>query len=240
MPDPIQVRRMFARIARRYDFLNHALSAGIDRRWRARAVERAGELEGRFAIDACSGTGDLALALAQAGARVVGVDFTPQMLERARAKGASRESAPLFVQGDALHLPIAGGSADLCTVAFGLRNVADRRASLLEMLRVLRPGGLALVLEFATPRGRLFGGLYRSYFTRVLPALGRLVSGDGEAYSYLPRTVLSWPAPEALESEMRSLGFLDCGHELLSRGIACLHFGRRPPARAGGAGTPGA
>lgn len=230
MPEPNQVRSMFARIAGRYDFLNRSLSAGTDRRWRRRAVVRAGELRGRLAVDACSGTGDLALALACGGARVVGVDFTPQMLARARAKAERAASAPIFVLADALCLPVRSASADLCTVAFGLRNVADRRAALREMARVLRPGGLALVLEFTTPPGRIFGALYRAYFTRLLPALGRVVSGDREAYSYLPRTVASWPAPSELEREMGECGFVDCGHELLTRGIACLHWGR---ARAG-------
>lgn len=234
MPEPRAVRSMFARIAGRYDLLNRTLSAGIDRRWRRRAVERAGDVAGRDVLDLCCGTGDLALAFAAAGARVVGLDFTPEMLERARAKRSRRGARALFVEADALRLPVRSASADLCAVAFGLRNLADRRAGLVEMARVLRPGGLALVLEFTTPPGRLVGGAYRAYFTRVLPAVGRVVSGDGEAYSYLPRTVLEWPRPDALREEMRSAGFEDCGYELLTHGIACLHWGRRS-ARAEGA-----
>jgi demethylmenaquinone methyltransferase/2-methoxy-6-polyprenyl-1,4-benzoquinol methylase len=118
--------------------------------------------------------------------------------------------------------------ADVCTVAFGIRNVTDRRACLAEMTRVVRPGGQVLVLEFTMPPGAILGPLYRTYFLRLLPAIGRLISKDSDAYSYLPRTVLAWPAPGVLEREMESAGLVDCGHRLLTRGIACLHWGRRP------------
>lgn len=228
MPDPVQVRAMFGRIARRYDLLNRLLSAGIDRRWRRRALELAGELAGRTVVDACCGTGDLALAFAARGARVVGVDFTPAMLARAREKRAALASgdALLLVEGDAQRLPLAGGRADVASVAFGLRNVAERGAALAELARVVRPGGLVLVLEFSMPRGRVLGSLYRLYFTRVLPAIGGRVSGDGGAYAYLPRTVLAWPSPAALQAEMEAVGLERCGFRLLTGGIACLSWGR--------------
>lgn len=229
MPDPAQVRAMFGRIARRYDLLNRLLSAGIDRRWRRRALEQAGELAGRTVVDACCGTGDLALAFAARGARVVGVDFTPAMLARAREKQArAGGGALLLVEGDAQRLPLAGGRADVASVAFGLRNVAERGAALAELARVVRPGGLVLVLEFSMPRGRVLGGLYRLYFTRVLPAIGGRVSGDGGAYAYLPRTVLAWPSPAALQAEMEAAGLERCGFRLLTGGIACLSWGRVP------------
>lgn len=219
---------MFARIAGRYDLLNRTLSLGIDQRWRRRAVRRAGVAAGARVVDVCCGTGDLALAFARAGAQVVGVDFTPQMLSRARRKGGDRRGL-LFVQGDALALPIADGACDGASIAFGLRNVADRRAGLVELARVVRPGGWLLVLEFSTPPGRLLGGAYRAYFTRLLPRIGRIVSGDGDAYSYLPRTVLAWPGPEELARELRALGLEQVDHELLSGGIVCLHRARVPP-----------
>lgn len=200
---------------------------GIDQRWRKRAVALAGAIEGREVVDVCCGTGDLSALFAKGGARVIGVDFTPEMLERAVPKGR-KAGKTLFVHGDALRLPLPDACADVATVAFGIRNVADRIAGLHEMKRVLRPGGRLIVLEFAQPKGRIFRGLYRFYFTRVLPKLGGAVSGDGDAYSYLPRTVLAWPDPAQFQREFEAAGLEDCGHELLTRGIACLHFGRVP------------
>ena len=220
---------MFGRIAARYDLLNHLLSLGVDRRWRRSMLECAGDLRGRLAVDACCGTGDVTLALARAGARAVGVDFTPQMLARAREKGLlSPATRAVFAQGDALCLPVRTGSADVCTVAFGIRNVADREQALREMMRVLRPGGRVLLLEFTMPPGRILRALYRAYFVIVLPAIGRCISRDRDAYSYLPRSVLGWPAPSELEREMRSIGLEECTHRLLSRGIACVHSARTP------------
>ena len=219
---------MFARIAGRYDFLNRTLSLGIDQRWRRRTLARAGDVRGSFVVDACCGTGDLSVAFARAGARVLGVDFTPEMLARARPKLGSENGPAAFVHGDALALPVADGSADLCSVAFGIRNVADRRAGLVEMARVVRPGGLVLVLEFSTPRWRPFAASYRFYFTKVLPRIGGIVSGDKDAYHYLPRTVSAWPGPDAFQREMEEVGLEGCGHELLTQGIACLHWGTVP------------
>lgn len=219
---------MFARIAGTYDLLNHTLSLGIDRRWRRRVVARAGDLEGRLVVDACCGTGDLGVEFARRGARVVGVDFTPEMLGHALPKGARLEAPTVFAHGDALVLPVASGCADVVSVAFGIRNVADRRVAMREMLRVLRPGGSCFVLEFTQPPGPIFGGLYRLYFTRLLPGFGNLVSRDDDAYGYLARTVMAWPSPDRLQAELEEEGFEDCGHELLTRGIACLHWGRKP------------
>lgn len=224
---------MFARIAGRYDLLNRVLSAGIDRRWRRAAVDCVGTVEGRLVVDACCGTGDLSMEFVRAGAGVVGVDFTPEMLARAKPKRGARGGACLFVHGDALRLPLVNGAADACSVAFGLRNVADRHAAMGEMLRVVRPGGRLVVLEFSTPPGLLFGGLYRLYFTRILPLVGRCVSRHDDAYRYLPRTVLEWPRPDLLEDELERSGWEECGHRLLTGGIACLHWGRAPRGGAG-------
>ncbi len=226
MPDPARVRAMFGRIAGRYDLLNRLLSGGIDRRWRKRAVGCAGTLEGSVVVDACCGTGDLALAFARAGARVVGVDFTPEMLRIARPEKPLERG--LYAQGDAMRLPFRAAVADVASIAFGLRNVEDRRSCLREMARVLRPGGLVLVLEFGMPRGRFLGAWYRFYFTRVLPRVGGWISGDRDAYSYLPDTVLDWPTATELRAEMASLGLEDCGFRALTGGIAYLHWGRVP------------
>lgn len=216
---------MFARIAGRYDLLNRTLSLGIDQRWRRAAVARAGELRGSLVVDACTGTGDLAVLFARAGARVIGVDFTREMLVRGPAKLRDRDAPTAFVQGDLLRLPLPTGVADVASVAFGIRNVADPHRGLRELARVVRPGGLVLVLEFATPRRGPLAWAYRTYFTRVLPSVGRLVSGDGEAYDYLPRSVLAWPVPRVFQAWMGEAGLVDCGHRLLTGGIACLHWG---------------
>jgi demethylmenaquinone methyltransferase/2-methoxy-6-polyprenyl-1,4-benzoquinol methylase len=224
MPDPGRVRAMFGRIAPRYDLLNRLLSAGVDRRWRRRCVERAGDVRGRVVIDACCGTGDLARAFAAAGARVVGVDFTPEMLRIALPKGGLAGGA--YALGDALRLPVAARVADVASIAFGLRNVADRGACLRELARVVRPGGLVLVLEFGLPQGRLPGTLYRFYFTRVLPLLGGLVSGDPGAYRYLPDTVLAWPTADALRGELAAAGLAEPDCARLTGGVAYLHWGR--------------
>jgi demethylmenaquinone methyltransferase/2-methoxy-6-polyprenyl-1,4-benzoquinol methylase len=185
-------------------------------------------LRGRIVVDVCCGTGDLALAFEAAGARVLGLDFTPQMVERAAHKAERRRGATCFGQGDALHLPVRDAVADVTSIAFGLRNVGDRRLGLRELVRVTRPGGCVLVLEFSMPEGPCLGRLYRGYFTHLLPRIGRLVSRHDDAYSYLPRTVLQWPAPAVLEQELRESGLVECGHVLLSGGIACLHYGRVP------------
>jgi len=229
MPEARAVQAMFARIARRYDFLNRVLSVGIDRRWRARLVRRLGPPAALSVLDVACGTGDLAFELQAAGAKVVGLDFTHEMLVIARDK--DRAARVPFLNGDALALPFEARSFDAATIAFGLRNLSDRTLGLAELARVVRPGGLVLVLEFSMPRSRLLATPYRFYFTRVLPRIGGLVSGDREAYRYLPDTVLAWPRPEALQREMESVGLVNCGFELLSGGIACLSYGRAPGPR---------
>ena len=243
MPDPRSVQSMFGRIAGRYDLLNRLLSAGIDQRWRRAAVglvaDRLGgdeHLAGARGVDFCCGTGDLALAFRRAGARVAGFDFTPEMLPLARDKGAGRGAgaAGTFLRGDAMAAPAVDGGADFASVSFGIRNVADRLRCLEEMARVVRPRGVVLVLEFTMPPGAILGRLYRLYFTRILPTVGRLVSKDDDAYSYLPRTVLAWPDPDAFQAEFEAAGLVDCGFRRLTRGIACLHWGRVPEL-AGGA-----
>ena len=218
---------MFARISGRYDLLNHLLSLGVDRGWRRAVVRAAGAVEGGCVVDVCCGTGDLALEFARARARVVGVDFTPEMLRLAGPKRGGGDRV-VFATGDALRLPVRDGSADVASVAFGVRNLADPVAGLGEMARVVRPGGIVLVLEFSPPPPGLLGAAYRFYFTRVLPVLGGLISGDSEAYRYLPRTVTEWPAALEVQQRMESVGLVECGHRPLTGGVACLHWGRAP------------
>lgn len=227
---------MFASIAGRYDLANRVLSGGVDRRWRRRVVRRAAEVEGvertgdggplqgLRALDIACGTGDLAQELDRAGAAVVGVDFTFEMLALAPPK----VRPGIWVQGDGTGLPVASGAFDIATIAFGLRNVVDRRAALREMRRVLRPGGRALVLEFSMPKQNLFGRAYKGYLMHVLPRIGGALSGDRAAYAYLDDTVRGWPDPERLRDEMAEDGFLDCRFERLWQGIACLHMGTAP------------
>ena len=225
---------MFARIAGRYDLLNRVLSAGIDQSWRRRVVKRATELvgpcEGKRVLDACCGTGDLSFAFRKAGAEVLGVDFTREMLDHAQTKGGDEDGSVVFAHGDAMALPAGDDSFDVSTVAFGIRNVADRVKGFQELTRVVRPGGVVLVLEFTRPPGAIFGKAYELYFTRILPVVGKAVSSDDAAYRYLPDTVMQWPSPEVLQQEMEGVGLVDCGFEYYTRGIACLHWGRVPEA----------
>jgi demethylmenaquinone methyltransferase/2-methoxy-6-polyprenyl-1,4-benzoquinol methylase len=226
MPEATRVQAMFGRIAPRYDLLNRVLSAGIDQRWRRRILGLAGGVEGRVVVDACCGTGDLALVFARAGARVVGVDFTQPMLRLAGEKPERARS--LFVRGDALALPLETDAADFATVAFGVRNLEDRPRGLRELARVVRPGGRVFVLECSLPPNRALASFYRFYFTRMLPRIGGWISGDPDAYRYLPDTVLAWPTPEEFRHEMEAAGLVECGFERLTGGIACLSFGTVP------------
>jgi demethylmenaquinone methyltransferase/2-methoxy-6-polyprenyl-1,4-benzoquinol methylase len=223
------VRQMFARVAPRYDLANHLLSFNIDRRWRAHAVRRAGRIlkqPGARALDICCGTGDLTLALSEASSGVVlGSDFCHPMLVAARDKMA-RRGAALF-EADALRLPLGDASLDLITVAFGFRNLANYEAGLIEMRRVLRPGGMAAILEFSRPPNPLFAGLYHFYSRRILPWIGGALSGSRDAYRYLPESVGKFPTAPELADDMRRAGFENVSFEYLTGGIVALHLGER-------------
>ncbi|MCS7316189.1 MAG: ubiquinone/menaquinone biosynthesis methyltransferase [Bryobacterales bacterium] len=222
---------MFARIAPRYDLLNRLLSFGQDSRWRRSAavrVRRWIETPGARALDLCCGTGELLAALwhlrRPAGPRnllLAGCDFCRPMLLLARRK----LPAAALIEADALRLPVADGSLDLVTVAFGFRNLADYRGGLAEMRRVLRPGGAAAILEFSRPTGPLLGPLYAWYARSVLPRLGGWISGHPDAYRYLPESVSKFPTPPELAEWMREAGFAQVRFELFSGGIVALHLG---------------
>jgi len=210
---------MFDRIAPVYDAMNRVMTAGLDRRWR-RLTARAVVAKGDRVLDACCGTGDLALAAKELGAGdVVGLDFSERMLERARAKAPQLE----WVQGDLLDLPFEDASFDAATVGFGVRNVADLARSLEELRRVLKPGGRVGILEITRPRGplRLFYGLW---FDVLIPLAGKILPG-GKAYTYLPASVRRFPGPEELASMMAAGGFRDVTFRRLAGSIVALHVG---------------
>lgn len=234
--DPERVRQMFASIAPRYDCLNRLLSLRVDQRWRRRTVSMLRERIGPEArvLDLCTGTGDLALALAPP-LRVVGADFCHPMLVLGAGKAARVSPRPPidFVESDALRLPFPAGAFEGLTVAFGLRNLADYRAGLREMARVIEPGGVCGVLEFSVPQAPFFKQLYLFYFTRVLPLIGRLLSGRDGPYRYLPDSVTEFPDSPRLAALMMEIGFADVKRTALSGGIAMLYVATRGQGSAG-------
>jgi demethylmenaquinone methyltransferase/2-methoxy-6-polyprenyl-1,4-benzoquinol methylase len=236
---PEAIRGMFARVAPVYDLLNHLLSASLDQVWRRQAA-RTIDAGAAPALDLCCGTGDQALALRQRGARVAAADFCLPMVALARrkfARRARRDAAgaagagvgplPAPLVADALTLPFPGSRFAAATVSFGLRNVVDLDAAIRELARVTKPGGQLAVLEFAVPRLRPLRALYLFYFQRLLPRIGRLISHDGGAYSYLPASVLAFPQRQELADRFRAAGFDAARWEDLAGGIVCLYTARR-------------
>jgi demethylmenaquinone methyltransferase / 2-methoxy-6-polyprenyl-1,4-benzoquinol methylase len=217
---PEGVRSMFDRIAPVYDVMNRVMTMGLDRRWRrlaAEAVVRPGDR----VLDAACGTGDLALAGVRAGGRVIGLDFSERMLERARRKAPQLE----WVRGDVLALPFDEGSFDAATIGFGIRNVADLEAGLRELARVLRPGGRLAVLEITRPTG-LLRPFFRLWFDVLIPLAGRVLPG-GDAYSYLPASVRRFPGPDDLAAALSRSGFEHVSYRLVAGGIVALHVAER-------------
>lgn len=228
-----RVRQMFGEIAPRYDLLNHLLSAGIDRRWRTKTVRRVPSEGTAPILDLCTGTGDLALAYAQAtGGRVpiFGADFCHEMLTRAddKARRDAPSAPPSFVEADAQRLPFADDMFQLVTVAFGLRNVTDTDRGLREMARVCQPGGRVAVLEFSLPEQPILRSVYGWYFRRVLPRIGQLLARNRQsAYNYLPESVQEFPSGEALAIRMRAAGLGRVEYERLTFGVATLYVGTK-------------
>jgi demethylmenaquinone methyltransferase / 2-methoxy-6-polyprenyl-1,4-benzoquinol methylase len=213
------VQRMFDRIAPVYDVMNRVMTAGLDQRWR-RATVREAVRPGDRVLDACCGTGDLAVASRRAGAgEVVGVDFSERMLERARRKAPEIE----WLQADVLELPFEDASFDSIVVGFGVRNVEDLEAGLKELRRVLRAGGRLGILEITKPRGPL-ALFYKLWFDRIVPLLGRVLPG-GAAYTYLPASVRRFPAPEELAELLGTCGFGSVEFRRFAGGIVALHVG---------------
>lgn len=248
---PHKIASMFDAIAARYDLLNHLLSAGLDRRWRARAVAELTLAGGERLLDLCTGTADLALAAIESAAglrgrrphgldgapglsgpvRVIGVDFAGEMLrlaqQKIRARGAADRIA--LVRGDATMLPLTAGSMDAATIGFGIRNIERPERACAELARVLRPGGRLAILEFGFPTVPGIRALYRLYFRRLLPLVGRAISRHGDAYSYLPASVDAFQTPAAFARLLGSCGFHQVRTVPLTFGIVYLFIARRRP-----------
>ncbi len=225
--ESLKIREMFGGIAHRYDLLNRLLSLSIDRRWRRAASKQVRPFldEPSVALDLCTGTGDLAIELTRHCSRVIGCDFTHPMLVRGTLKVERKRLAGRvsFAEGDALHLPFDSERFAAVTIAFGLRNLEDYGTGLREMARVLRPGGVLAVLEFSEPRVFPLKQIYLFYFRSILPTIGRLISGDSGAYSYLPASVREFPGPADLSDLIEDCGFDTVRYKRLSGGIAYLH-----------------
>ena len=221
---------MFTSIAPRYDLLNHLLSFNIDRIWRRRTARTFAHILRRphsQVLDLCCGTGDLSLALsrqaARTDARFFGADFSHAMLQRAAVKSTGTKLC--WIEADALSLPFADSSFDLVTAAFGFRNLANYEHGLMEMRRILKPGGLAAILEFSQPTSPVFAAVYGFYSRRILPVIGGAISGAKEAYTYLPESVRKFPTGEHLAHDMRRAGFRDVRFTHMTGGVVALHTG---------------
>jgi demethylmenaquinone methyltransferase/2-methoxy-6-polyprenyl-1,4-benzoquinol methylase len=233
--DPSRIEAMFGGIAPRYDLMNRIMTAGLDGRWRRMAARQAALGHGDRALDACCGTGDLTFALAGAcpDCEVTGLDFTPAMIGRAREKAAARErrglpSAHAFVAGDLLDLPFADGEFAAVTVGWGVRNVPDVPRAFREMARVTRPGGRVVCLESTRPPRGASRRFHEVWLGRVVPLLGRLVTGDPSAYSYLPASVAAFPCADELAAVMAGAGLTRVRYRRLGFGAVALHVGEVP------------
>jgi demethylmenaquinone methyltransferase / 2-methoxy-6-polyprenyl-1,4-benzoquinol methylase len=237
-----RVREMFSRIAPRYDFLNHTLSFSLDKVWRRRTARKFRRILRRTdarVLDLCCGTGDLLFALEQVrvheirdrGAHrfpLIGSDFAQPMLDRAQRKAAARSRSTVFTTADALHLPFADDSFDLVTSAFGFRNLVNYERGLKEIARVLKPGGEVGILEFSEPGSGPMAGLFRFYFRKVLPHVGSAISGNSEAYTYLPGSVARFPVPKEITALMQKVGFTSVHTATWNFRSVVLHTARLP------------
>jgi len=237
-----RVKDLFSRIAPRYDLINDLQSFGLHRYWKHRVTKLARPLATDRALDLCCGTGDLAFLLARGGTRVLGLDFNERMLDVAanrnqvaqqqagerQAKGIALENhQPFFVQGDALRLPFADHSFDIVTVAYGLRNLADIKAGLSEMLRVTRRGGRLLVLDFGKPDNAMWRGIYFAYLRVFVPVLGRIFCGSSSAYAYILESLHPYPAQRGVAEQMKELGLAKVRIINLLGGVMSINYGEK-------------
>jgi demethylmenaquinone methyltransferase/2-methoxy-6-polyprenyl-1,4-benzoquinol methylase len=222
------VRRLFARIADRYDLITVLLSCGQDRRWKRRLVDLAGPVAGVQALDLACGTGDIAHLLARKGAAVTGLDITQRMLELARAKAVPPAARPpRYVTGDMCALPFADASCDLVTTGYGLRNVPDLRGAIAEMARVLRPGGRLLSLDFNRPASAPVRAVYHAYLAVVGGVLGWALHRDPDTYRYIPESIRNYPGAPAVVHLMREQGFADATWHPVLGGLMAIHAATR-------------
>jgi demethylmenaquinone methyltransferase / 2-methoxy-6-polyprenyl-1,4-benzoquinol methylase len=226
------VQQMFAGIAPKYDLLNHVLSFNIDRSWRKGLIASFDLLRNRpdaRILDLCCGTGDVLLDLrARTNADVMGADFCHPMLVAAQEKARGQGRGATLFEADALQLPVADNSFDGISIAFGFRNLANYRDGLIELARILKPGGVLAILEFSHPPGVFVRTAYGFYSRTILPLVGGLLSGSRQAYTYLPASIRNFPAAEELSAMMSAAGFTNCEYQLFSGGIAALHTGTKP------------
>lgn len=225
--DTETISSMFDSIAPTYDRLNHILSFGIDRSWRRRLVRKVlGSVQGNGSVkvlDVACGTGDVSMALKRQGMDVTGADISEKMLDIARVKAPDIE----FVYGNAAGLPFGDGTFDCVTIAFGIRNFDMRPQCIKELRRVLKDGGMLAIVEFSIPRNRFWRGIYTLYFKNILPTVGRMVSRQAYAYTYLPESSFDFPAPDMFRRELEDGGFREVTVESMTGGVACLYTGRR-------------
>jgi demethylmenaquinone methyltransferase/2-methoxy-6-polyprenyl-1,4-benzoquinol methylase len=238
-----KVADLFAAIARRYDLLNDLQSFGLHRRWKRRVVELAAVRPGQRALDICCGTGDIALALAQRGADVTGLDFSPAMLEMARARSRKSEAGdqksevgtpssvlrpPVFLQGDAQQLPFPDHSFDAVTIGYGLRNLSSCETGLREMRRVARPGGRLVVLDFGKPPNPLWRAIYFAHLKISVPLMGWLFAGNADAYAYILESLKHYPAQQGVAEKMRELNLSNVRVINLLGGAMAINYGEKP------------
>jgi demethylmenaquinone methyltransferase/2-methoxy-6-polyprenyl-1,4-benzoquinol methylase len=227
----LKVRAMFTRLAWRYDVVNDVMSFGLHRRWKRETVRIAfeGRREGARLLDLCCGTGDLGfLAEATYRARVSGLDFTLPMLAVARRRKLDAGSRASFTQADALTLPFPDGSFDAITVGYGLRNIADPEAALVQMRRVLAPGGRAVILDFGKPENPVAAGLYQGFLRTMMPAVGWLFHRDPETYLYIPESLKRYPGQRGVAELMRNAGFVNVRYEDRLMGTMGINVGEAP------------
>ncbi len=225
-----QVAEMFDNISKRYDFLNHLLSLGIDKGWRKKVVRLVKAANAKLVLDVATGTADLAIALSKGipAATIKGADISAGMLEIGKQKVAKGGYTKVeLVLGDGENLPFADATFDAVTVAFGVRNFENLEKGLVDIKRVLKPGGLLVVLEFSQPEKGAFKHLYNFYFKNILPGIGKLVSKDARAYTYLPESVQAFPYGKEFLHIMERCGFIQCAAQTVTFGIASIYYGQK-------------
>lgn len=228
MPEGPQIQKMFSKIARRYDFVNHTLSLGMDFYWWRRMAQKSGAAPQKLFLDVAAGTGDSSIALARLGAEVISTDFTHSMLRLSASKSYQKNLEDKiwgFADADAQRLPFRSSQFDGVTVCYGVRNIENRAQAFKEFLRVLKPQGQLTILEFSTPPNPVFRKLYDVYSFYVLPFIGSLVAQDRSAYDYLRKSIRAFPNQASLASELRLSGFKSIEWINLTGGIVAIHSG---------------